>query len=46
MFEKNDKKTEKAQEMRGGGALNALHEARAEIHSVHEEGTDGTQTTL
>jgi hypothetical protein len=47
MFEKNDKKTDKAQEMRGGGgALNALHEARAEIHSVHEEGTDGVQTTL
>ena len=46
MFERNDKKTDKAQEMRGGGALNALHEARAEIHSVHEEGTDGVQTTL
>ena len=26
--------------------MNALHEARAEIHSVHEEGTDGVQTTL
>ena len=46
MFERNDKKTDKAQEMRGGGALNALHEARAEIHTVHEEGTDGVQTTM
>lgn len=44
MFERNDKKTDKAKEMRG--ALNALHNARAEIRATHPERSPGVEVSM